>query len=324
MSPVGPVAIRADGGGTIGMGHLHRCAALAEALEAAGAPCLFLTQTPDALAGLWSGRIAPADDAALADQLDALEAALLVGDWKSTPLDAVRSVRRNRPVVLIGGDADTSEADLVIRQGFIPCENEDSLSGADYILLKPGFRDAPLRQTRQAVSRLLISLGGGMHKESNAVVDAVAALPEARDWEIILTDKAALKRARQRHGEAGLRWTAPNRTASLAKDMGIADLAILAGGTTLHEAAAAGLPVICLPVADNQRRRAAALDRLGLGILADPDAPGDIAAPLLALARDPARRAAMAARGQALVDGRGATRCAAAIIALVRGRAAQA
>ena len=47
--PPGRIAIRADGGGEIGLGHVMRCAALAAALDRMGHRPLFITATPEVL-----------------------------------------------------------------------------------------------------------------------------------------------------------------------------------------------------------------------------------------------------------------------------------
>jgi spore coat polysaccharide biosynthesis predicted glycosyltransferase SpsG len=101
-----------------------------------------------------------------------------------------------------------------------------------------------------------------------------------------------------------------------------ADLAIVAGGLTMHEAMAAGTPAIavCQQVRHQAEMAArfqaqGAMLSLGKG---EGLAEAEIAKAVSALAADPGRRRAMSRRGQELVDGRGTQRVAEILAALAR------
>lgn len=302
-------AIRADGGGDIGLGHVMRCAALARALRRHGADIDWFTASPTALPdGLGdSVRIHAIDTDSEAQTLAAcLNNAgthLLIGDWKTTPADLVADIRDKLcPVVLIGGFTGDAVADLHVRQGF--CETpadprRPALSGAPWLLLDDAYAGLPPRQVKDTASTLLVSLGG----TATDLVDRV---------ETAIRQSSALAHTnlqiRRPHGTRDARQLQPLQHALQA-----ADLAILAGGTTLHEAAATGLPAISIPIVPHQYDRAGQYQRLGLGLMIDPEKPcfeRRITETLEALAADPGRRARMARRGQSLVDGRGADRLA--------------
>jgi spore coat polysaccharide biosynthesis predicted glycosyltransferase SpsG len=95
-------------------------------------------------------------------------------------------------------------------------------------------------------------------------------------------------------------------------------LAVSAAGTTCHELAACGVPALLLVAAENQRRGAYAWHARGvftlLGDLAAV-APDELARRVRAALDDPEGLAASSARGRALVDGDGARRAAAALLA---------
>jgi spore coat polysaccharide biosynthesis predicted glycosyltransferase SpsG len=105
--------------------------------------------------------------------------------------------------------------------------------------------------------------------------------------------------------------------ADLAHRMASADLAVCGAGATAVELAFLGVPVVMIVLAENQLAIAEALDRAGAAVnlgdfrTVDDDA---IASAVRALARDAPRRAAMAAAGRRLVDGRGLARVARAVV----------
>ena len=306
----GRIAIRADGGGQIGLGHVMRCLALAEALHAMGFGLDWLTATPGVLpAG--AGRLACIHDlsgcrdecAAIAGILSKQTARLLVGDWKVTDTACVAALRSaGWPVVLIGGWTGDAIGDLHVRQSFVeqpPAESRRELSGAAWLLLGEPYRNAPARETRSTVARILVSLGGTATPVLDRIRAAIAGNPDLA------------RMALEIRAPAGASQSGTIRP--LYDALASADLAILAGGTTLHEAAALGLPALCIPIAANQHDRAGQFQARGLGVTIDPDTPcfdRRISETLASLAADPARRARMARRGQSLVDGRGAIRLA--------------
>ncbi|RKR00173.1 hypothetical protein [Maricaulis maris] len=299
-------AIRTDGSTTIGLGHVMRCGALANALVAEGAEPLWLTTTPqhrpaDLAPGIEV--VVLADDDELGPTLDRHGIRHLVADWKFTEADRVAALRAaGRHVSLIGNFLHGAVPDLHVRQGFLPALSPSgaaALSGPKYLLLSDAYRALPTRQTADRANRILVSLGG--------------------------TITPVLDRIRERLAEtfSGLiDWRGPASNGPvppLAQALRQADIGILAGGTTLHEAAATGLPTLCVPIASNQLDRAEQFESVGLGISLNPDDPGfdrQFEAALETLMRDAGRRGAMARNGQALVDGDGAGRVARHLIGL--------
>jgi len=96
------------------------------------------------------------------------------------------------------------------------------------------------------------------------------------------------------------------------------DLVIGGGGVGLLERMAAGRPSLTIVQAGNQLAQAAAAAAQGATLLvghAADLAPSDVAAQLMYLNSNPAQKAAMSAAGRRLVDGKGAARVAAAMIA---------
>jgi spore coat polysaccharide biosynthesis predicted glycosyltransferase SpsG len=304
--PPGRIAIRADGGGRIGLGHVMRCAALAAALDRAGHRALFITATPEilppGLEGAADIRILDAAETAarLTGYLLRSDVSLLVGDWKHVDPALVAAVRAAGIVtVLLGGQTGEATPDLLIRQSLAqtpPPPEVTTLDGPDYLLLDHAYSGLPPRAVRPVARQVLVSLGG----TDTPVIARIESVLDA------LANECGIQADIRR--PAGGPVLLPLLHAAL-KD---ADIGILAGGTTLHEAAATGLPVICVPIAENQDVRAGQVEPLGLGLRIDPDTHFEtrLADALRALIPDAGRRSAMARTGQALVDAKGADRVA--------------
>jgi spore coat polysaccharide biosynthesis predicted glycosyltransferase SpsG len=305
--------LRADGGPQIGMGHMVRCGVLADALHEAGAETIWLSRTPDLIPESYAGEVRTLE---AEEEVFPSEADLFVGDWKENDPDLTAWLSERAPLCLIGGGSD-APCDLRIRQHYDPVAREpDALSGPDYVILSKAFEVQPRRPAPTGPARgLLVSLGGGRTPVFERVVAALARLPRREEIELEIIGAGDISPL-QTAGFAELRRQ--DRTAEMPALMAAADLAVLAGGTSLHEAAVSGLPAVCLPLAANQAKRAAALERLGLGLCVDPEDSEALITALSGLAEDAKARGEMSARGQALIDGQGARRCAEAILALAR------
>lgn len=98
------------------------------------------------------------------------------------------------------------------------------------------------------------------------------------------------------------------------------DMAILAGGLTLHEAALLGVPAVCIALrghqADSARRLEVAGACLYAGRLEDLT-PEDVAGHLATLISSAELRGRMAARGMAIYDGKGLQRTVDALLSLL-------
>jgi UDP-2,4-diacetamido-2,4,6-trideoxy-beta-L-altropyranose hydrolase len=105
--------------------------------------------------------------------------------------------------------------------------------------------------------------------------------------------------------------------AAMADLIAGADLAVTAGGTTMWELAALGVPFLPVVVAENQRLSAKAMAALGYPTVLAENIAGELPAKLQGLIRDAGLRRSLAAAGQRLVDGDGASRVCTEIAALI-------
>ena len=128
---------------------------------------------------------------------------------------------------------------------------------------------------------------------------------------------ASIEAAAAGHG----RVTLHRAPSSLQPIMVGSDIAISAGGFTLYELAAIGVPTVGIALWENQRPNVAALGDRGIvvplyyhdGMAFD----AQLAAVIEELVRDPGRRRERAQAGQAFIDGQGARRTARAIFAAI-------
>jgi spore coat polysaccharide biosynthesis predicted glycosyltransferase SpsG len=192
------------------------------------------------------------------------------------------------------------------------------LLGPRYALLRREFRDVPERTVADRAERILVTLGGSDPDNlSTRVLAGLAGVPGPLAIQVLVGGAnphgAALEQAAA---------VSPHRielvadTRDVAARMLWADLAVAAAGGTARELARVGTPQVSIVLADNQRPAGAALAELGVAVglgwhagVAEPA----VAHAVAGLIDDRARRAEMAARGRALIDGRGAERVLAAM-----------
>jgi len=220
------------------------------------------------------------------------------------------------------GDAARYTADIVLNQNahaerrmYAGREGGSLfLLGPRHALLRREFRGALPRSdgTPAEATNLLVMLGGaGNVRLANLVVDALRSLRSRSRFSVRLalgSDAPA--------GDVELRGTADWLTASpyiedMPAALGWADLAVSAAGSTAYELMRMGVPSIVVVVAQNQHASARALDEMGAAVsLGGVEALSSetIEHSVESLVWDRARRAKMAERGRALVDGRGALR----------------
>lgn len=306
--------IRADGGPHIGFGHITRSSALADALSAAGHHLTWLSATPDIL----PQRVRARDDIHAIDSADspdliieaarAKQASALIGDWVHSDAGLVSNLRaRGLPVALVGNVTGDAQCDLFIRQRLIAQEDGHGshfLDGPAYLLLPDAYHDLPTHAPQGRARRVLISLGGSR----SALIDRIFKLAEA------LCERAGVELDRLRPEPGGQ----PHPPREIVDRLTRADFAILAGGTSLHEAAACRLPTLCLPIVPRQLERASHWETLGFGISLVPDTPhweGEFEREFHHFIEDDAFRANTATAMATLVDGHGTQRVAAALTA---------
>jgi UDP-2,4-diacetamido-2,4,6-trideoxy-beta-L-altropyranose hydrolase len=333
------IAFRTTAGKKIGFGHLRRCLTLAGELRraggAAGAIHFWVDGNPAAVevavaAGFEARLIAGPDPDVTAAWLDAGEVGTLVVDSYAVMPASFSAWRRCvRSLVVLDDLADRQlDVDVVVNGSPYAAElnyrtgpDAVRLLGPRYALLRPWFRDRPRRRVAARVTRVLVTLGGADPESSTmAVVEAVQrALPEAALDVVIGPLFGPVPELDRRAAGDPPRLRLHRALDDLSTLMAAADLAISAGGQTLYELAAAGVPTVALCLADNQEPNVAAL--AGVSLLSagrvHEEAAGRfnrVEEGCRRLAADPGLRERMSDAGRALIDGQGAARVADVIL----------
>src|SRR5690606_17442476 len=275
------IVFRADGGPAMGLGHLVRCLALAEALEARGHRCRFAGAAPPFLAPRLPGGAPMAvpeppggwDVPAFRDLVAGAD--LLVTDHYG--IDAGWQRRSPVPVLAVSDPplGDLQCAMLVLPTALAaPRGRPDTLVAPEHCLIRAEF--AARRRAPKRGLRLLVNAGGGEDAGlTERVVEALASDPKLAALAATVVLGAASAERRTRVAEAVARL--PNgrlleRVGDMAAVIDGHDIAIGAPGGGALERACLGLAQILIPIAANQMALGAALAERGAALLLPQDA----------------------------------------------------
>lgn len=336
-----------DGGPEIGGGHVMRALTLAEALQGFARPSFmappFVAGLLDRFGGRDLGRIAavtgePGELTSAAAQAARAFDAVVFDHFRLGATDHAR-IAEGRPSLAVDDLADrTMAVDVVVDVG-------PGRTGSDYarlvrpdalLLLGPAY--APVRgeflagrgaaMTRRSgtdqVGRVLVSLGlTDVGAITARVVDRLLPRLGAARLDVVLGASAASRGAIERLAARDPRVTLHVETGAMADLCAQADLAVGAGGSSVWERCAVGLPTVTLILAENQAPGAEALAAQGAGEVVDARA-ADFEAALdrafTGLMRSPERRARMGRAAAALCDGKGARRVADTLLQVIGER----
>lgn len=318
------ILFRVDGGNQpeVGTGHVVRCLVLARKLRELEPrlECVFLMRGYDGgperiRTEGFEVVVLPAEGdetEALAELIRAFRPGLVVLDKLDSDPESVRRLAETGPVVitlddLAGGDQYADIAINAIRDGGRTC-----CRGPDYMILPE--RKRTLKTVDKRSRSILVSFGGYDHL--NLTLKAVRALLDLPgDTMIVVAIGSGYERTPELAALAGSRSDdrvlviqgVPN----LGDLLDQADLAVVAGGLTLMEALAAGVPSVVVCQYEHQLETALRLEQQGAVVnlgLGDQVSGTRIVKAVRELADDPQRRLAMSRNGQLLVDGKGLKR----------------
>lgn len=321
--------LAADCGRGVGLGHLERMLALADALQPELEVFLLVPEGDATVLRRVSDR---GQTAIEARGVTADRVAAAVG--VSPPFDVVvldgyvfdvalqRRLRDRVPLTVVDDLQLPADCDLAVNpspggEELRPAGATAFLGGAAYALIRASVvaaREMALRRGRDPRT-VLVSTGATDPARigravSHALLDADATVEVIRVIGPDSPDSSEDARPRE------CVLVAPP---DLADALAAATVYVGAAGTTAVQAACVGIPAVITAAVSNQQAQAAALGRAGCAVVVDS---ADLAGACLTLLDDPRERATMAGRGPELVDGHGAARVAAAIRNLVAARAA--
>jgi spore coat polysaccharide biosynthesis predicted glycosyltransferase SpsG len=309
------VVFRAAAGPRRGFGHLVRCLSLARALGVrpllsvrgdAGARETALALGGDVLADVGMGMllalqpdVVVIDDPVAADARRWMAAARRIGALVVTIHDLGLGAR-GADLVIDGSITRNAPRSAGTR----------TLTGSRFAVLDP--RLAQMRRAPEQLRRVLIALGGGPHAELAGKIAETIVATDAYAQVRIAGGFVAL----QRRHHPRITWVRPR---GLAPERAKAQVAVVGGGVSLYEAAAMGVPTVGVPVVKAQEATVLAFARRGAAVGVRFPASAQIAAAkAVSLLNDRGQRAALARRSRTVVDGRGAWRAAAAVVALTK------
>lgn len=326
----------------MGLGHVMRCFALAQQLRAKGAAVRFVTRMPEQgvvakieAEGCEVIRLpeaaADGDDLdVVLDQVTALGARVVVMDAYDVSVASQRAIKAAGARLVCIDDMAEGHfvADVVLNQNIGARAEAYSvepythlLLGPRYALLRRAFREAGNSLSPPAEPpRVLVMMGGADPENLTArVLAGVDGVPADFVVDVVVgaafSETESLSAAARK---ATHRVNVHQEPPALPLLMKRASLAVSGAGSTCWELAYLGLPAILLLLARNQAGIAQGLHAAGFALSLGPTSPfpGSALRDALAmLVSDPDRRARMGAVGRSLVDGNGADRVAAEVLA---------
>jgi spore coat polysaccharide biosynthesis predicted glycosyltransferase SpsG len=313
------VLFHAAAGPRLGFGHLVRCRSLARALGVDARVSIRGSAATRAAAALAGWQVLASDDDR---ELRKTDPQLLIIDDPSQQAAGIW-VRRARRLGLrvatvhdlgVGYVASDLGIDGSIEPGVDMRGSYGDLRGPAHAILDPDVTALREHHVEATPNQILIALGGGSHGVMFAerLCRAIAAeVPEAQ-IRVAIGFSGGRCRRPLAHGE----WI--HALDGLAAELAAASVAVVAGGVTLYEACALGVPAVAVAVTPAQTPTICAFAAHGAAIDGGVSGTGRctveaVAAEVAGLLRRRVSRRRLTAAGQRLVDGRGAFRVGAAL-----------
>lgn len=332
------IAIRADAGYNIGMGHIMRCIALAQALMEEGCHVCFITRHDLSIEAVVKRRLDSNVDVIsieghddLNNELEQLSDiirqyaidVLVVDHYGADQAYLIEAKKMVDELVSIDDlNLFAFPSDIVINGNIYAPDmeyksiygNTKFLLGPRYLLMREEFRNLPKRCAKEKVERILVTMGGSDLMGLTAkTLRALRGIGSDIAVDVVMgaafKNKDAVEMEVSRMSNVNLLYDVDDMAELMLK----ADLAISAAGSTLYELAACGVPTIALVQADNQVAGAEGMAKAGCAVNLGWGDKVDIirlSETIRKFVDDIALRRDMVRIGQQLIDGYGAQRCA--------------
>ncbi len=289
MQELNKIIFRSNAGPSVGLGHLVRCRALAQALVKQGVQCIMVgpdleyRQNNDSREAFvdWI----PIRNWNSAEE-DAAGLALIAGKKgaRFLVLDDYR-VNENYQLLLQqaglqwlqfdGGQKRHLWADIILNtqpgareedyQDVIHNPWAQLLLGLKYAILRPEFPPKDFPSPGRSIKQILVTFGGGDDRGAiEFVLSTLLPIVNLSVRFLVITGKNNPRNPEiqswvDNHG--GDRVILAIDPASVSTQMAGCDLAIMAGGTTTYEAVCCSLPMILIAIADNQIKQSIAWEK---------------------------------------------------------------
>ncbi|TDX58935.1 UDP-2,4-diacetamido-2,4,6-trideoxy-beta-L-altropyranose hydrolase [Orenia marismortui] len=337
------IAFRADGGEEIGMGHMMRCLALAKAFPA-GIKVYFITKDNQSVKALLKRKnieiLSIDKKLSINDEIKSVKELILSNKINILITDSYQIDREyllklkkvvGKLVSIHDSDPFIFPSDMIIN-GNIYASNLDYnskgaelLLGNKYTLMREEFANLPHKKIQKKVDNILVTVGGGDPLNLTPKILASLARLSKENRNDLHIDVVIgpsfnniaeiIEIVRSIDLEISLHF----KIKKMSQLMLNSDLAISAGGGTLYELAACGIPAIVLLQAENQILAAEKMDQKGSIInlgFGDQIELEELISTIGEVIKDFSKREEMSRIGQQLVDGLGAKRCVRKILSI--------
>ena len=333
------IFIRADANEQIASGHIMRCLTIAGALRRQGHSVTFLVSDHDSesaltIRGETSFLCLESNYRCLEEELPMLlpllsekkpDVFLLDSYFASARyMEAVRKLCRL--VYLDDLQQFSYPVDLVINYDLTAdasfYSDTPALLGASYTPLREQFLSVPY-SVKERVSTVLISTGGSdIYNAASRIFEVLAGsdyFTKCKATFHVLTGNMNSNKDSLYHlAEKNARMILHENVTEMAGLISSCDLAFSAGGTTLFELCAVGVPAVSFSISDVQHPCVHAFEKAGIIPYAGDVREGDafyekLLSMGIEIAENPTRRKELSAYMKQFVDGQGADRIARAI-----------
>jgi UDP-2,4-diacetamido-2,4,6-trideoxy-beta-L-altropyranose hydrolase len=331
--------IRVDAGSGTGLGHLHRCLALSEALHQRGARVIFLLSASEEdverikRSNFHCDSMGNLERGGVQDYERTESSARNYGCWTiivdsyAVENGFVEKLRNGgfRVVVINDDTHGPSSAHVLINGGahaqqlpYEPAEGDTQfLLGTRYALLRQQFWNVSAKEISPAVNNVLLCVGGD---------DPLGVMPQlVRQLDTTINKKCIFnvvigpyfsnyEEIQQIVLPTSRKLSFFNEPEDLFDLMMANDVAVTAGGQTAYELAATGTPGLAVALFDNQHPGARALADAGTllfsGFAESGRLPSDLSKMFGLLVSDASLRQRLSRTAQSTIDGMGARRVA--------------
>lgn len=340
------LGIRVDANEKIAMGHLMRCLSIAKQLKTCGEKVIFfiseeysksfIEESGFECICLWNAyNKKDSETDMLLEMIDRYDVAgLLLDSYEVTREYMERLKKRCRLFYIDDINMFRYPVDMIINYTFQTDRaeydgkgygGETFLLGQTYVPLREEFGQDPITVREWAESIFLTTGGTDEYDAVTAILKKMQSDPQLSGMKknVVVGKFYHNMKELQRLAEAYGRIKIYHDIPDIWRVMKMSDIAVSAGGTTLAELCACGLPTVCFAIAENQLSGTRAYAAAGLMIFAgnmmvERDAVVDnVISDVKMLSGDYQKRKKLSVETRRVIDGRGALRIAQEMIRMM-------
>lgn len=274
------ICIRADGGSTIGMGHIMRTLVLAQKLKE-NHNVFYACRVDDPLSDKYKLGIEKVESEGFKvvklhennfkNEVKDIKADCIITDSYDVDEEYFNILKEN---FKISGCLDDEKicnyfnVDFLINQNMYAEDlnynvnlDTELMLGNKYIILRDEFRNLKKKEIKKNIENIMITLGAGDNDNVTEVIIKSFAKLKKVVLHIVVGPAFKYMESLKKYQSSNVKLYF---NANMAKIMKECDLAVASCGTTLYELAAMGIPTIGLVVAENQTLAAKTMDAKGI------------------------------------------------------------